>query len=205
MMGDLWDTIFGNGNGDAFPMDIPDPYEQAPATSEEKSFWDTVAQFKRKADEFWSTYKRLEELEPVAMSTAATRDSYNKVMYSGQNITGNIENAADRIQAAISWGAMSGIEPKQLGGLGIWPIAIIAAAIAAMSMWLTDAGVEVYKLENMKAMIGKGMSPTAARDVVQSGGGGGFGTAFGTELGKAAGFAAVVGLGVFYLMKKGRR
>ena len=201
MVGDLWDTIFGNDVNE-FPMDIPEPYEQVPETTEEKSFWDTVAEFKRKADEFWTSYKRLEELEPVAMSTPATRESYNRVMYSGQNITGNIENAADRIQAAISWGAMSGIQPKQLGGLGVWPIAIIAAAIAAVTMWLSDAGVEIYKLENMKAMIGEGMTPTAAKDLV--GTGGGFGESFGAELGKAAGFAAVIGLGVWYLMKKGR-
>lgn len=196
---DTWDSLF---NGDEIPVDIPQG--QPPNTQEEAGFWDSVNRFKRKADEFWSAYKRLESLEPIAMQSADTAASYNRVMGSGQSITENIEDTADRIREAVSWGAMSGIQvnPGQLGALGLLPVAIIAAAIAAMGIWLSDAYVEIRKLESIKTMIGEGTDPKTAGDIVR-GDGGGFGGAFGSELGKAAGFAAIVGIGIWYLMRKG--
>lgn len=204
-MGDLWD--FGITD-EPFPMDIPDPLEQQPATSEESSFWATVQKFKNKADEFWTAYKRLEELEPVAMQTPDTARSYDRVMSSGGAITSNIEGVADTIKSAAGWaGGFFGIEnvrrQTQLGALGLLPVAIIVAAISAMGIWLSDAYVEISKLEAIKELTAAGTPVGQAADIVRAGGGGGFATALGSELGKGIAFAAIAGVGIWFLMRKG--
>jgi len=107
-LGELWD--FGITD-EPFPMDIPDPLTQAPATNEEAGFWTMVQQFREKADEFWTAYKRLEELEPIAMQTPDTAASYNDVMRGGSAITSIIEGAADKIRGAIGWaGNLFGVD-----------------------------------------------------------------------------------------------
>lgn len=203
-IGDLWD--FGITD-DPFPMDIPDPLAQQPATSEESSWWNSVQKFKEKADEFWSAYKRLEALEPVAMQTPDTARSYNNVMSGGDTITSNIEGVADTIKAAAGWaGGFFGVEnirQAQLGSLGLLPVAIIVAAISAMGIWLTDAYVEISKLEAIKELTAGGTPVGQAAELVRAGGGGGFATALGSELGKGIAFAALAGVGIWFLMRKG--
>ena len=203
-IGDLWDVSITD---EPFPMDIPDPLIQAPASTEEKGFWDTVSEFKTKADEFWSAYKRLEELEPIAMQTPDTQRSYNRVMGGGQRITGTIEGAATTVKSAVGWaGSLFGMdnvrERVNLGALGIWPIAIVAAAIAAIAIWLSEAYVEINKLESMKEMIREGTAPSVAGEIVRSGGGDTFGTAFGSEIGKAVAIAGVAAIGIWFVMRR---
>jgi hypothetical protein len=195
--------------GEGFPMDL-DVTNVAPSTGEEASFLDKVKEFKRRADELFSVYKRLEAQRDVAYATPETRASYDRVMGRADNIIGKVQEYVPQIDEVFSFaGALFGMNRQQtLGQLGIAQFLVLGlgALITIMTVWISDAWTESKKLDAAKAYIDQGLSASEAAKLARGEVGGGFLTGvLGGGIGGGVALALVAGGAIFLLMQKGKR
>lgn len=193
--------------GEGFPMDLDT--DVVPSDAEEAGFLDKVKEFKRKADEMFSVYKRLEAQRDVAYSDPALRASYDNVMGRGDGIIGRVQEYVPQIDAVLSWaGGLFGLSSKQtLGALGIAQFLVlgIGALVTIMTVWITDAWTESKKLDAAKGYIDSGLSATEAAKLARGESGGFLTGVLGGGLGGGLALALIAGGAIFMLMQKGRR
>lgn len=161
-----------------YPMELDT--DVVPADQQEASFMDKVREFKRKADEMWNLFTRLRAKRDLAYSTPETRASYDRVMGRAERIIAKVEEYVPQAQAIIStvgsmFGAFGMDRREALGQLGIPMLAIfgIGALITTMTVWISDAYVELQKLEAVQRFIDQGMTPTEATEAARGKGDGG--------------------------------
>lgn len=132
-----------------------------------------VERLKAKAAEFMGLFGRMEQLEPVARADPSASIRWDNLMGVAVSIRDRISYLTGLIDNVFAWFSSNGSEPPQtvqgFGALGIlWvPVAVIAAAVAAIVAWSTDAYIEVEKLEAAQAFIAQGASPAEAWRLVR--------------------------------------
>ncbi len=125
----------------------------------QQKFDSAVVELKNKAAEFSRLYSALLQKESVAKTDPELYKSYQALMNRADWVKGSVE----KITGAIDWttGYISGVlsrEPTNLSGLGILPVlgvAAIAGAISILTIWISDAYVELRKLDNIEKMAAK--------------------------------------------------
>lgn len=193
--------------GEGFPMDLDT--DVVPSDAEEASFLDKVKEFKRKADDVFTVYKRLETQRDVAYSDPELRVSYDRVMGRADNIFGQVREYVPQIDSVLSWaGGLFGLNRQQtLGQLGIAQFLVlgIGALITIMTVWLTDAWTESKKLDAAAKYIDQGLSATEAAKLARGEVGGFLTGILGGGLGGGIALALVAGGAIFMLMRQGKR
>lgn len=143
---------------------------------------DLITDFKEKARQFWAVWNGLNnKRDVVARQSPEIKAKYNKLMNDGVGIrskiewvTAAIDKAANLYGDVKSWimdkFGFDGISDSQLAGMGILPlipVAIIAAAVAAISYWTNDAYQFNAKLNEIQRLENKGISPVQAAKMVE--------------------------------------
>lgn len=192
--------------GEGFPMDL-DVESVVASDADEQSLLDRVKEFKRKADEMFGVYKRLEAQRDVAYSTPEGRASYDRVMNRGDGIIGKVQDYVPQIDAVFSWaGGLFGLDRSQtLGALGAWGFLVmgIASLIGVMTVWISDAWTESKKLDAAAKYIDQGLSADEAARLARGESGGGIiGQVLGGGLGGGLALALVAGGAIFMLLKQ---
>lgn len=127
-----------------------------------------VDRLKEKAAEFMNVWGRLQALEPVAMTDSAAAVRHQSLMERGAAIRDRISYLTSMVDKVFDWFASNGSEPPDtvagLQGLGLlWvPAAVVAGAVALVVAWLSDAYVEVSKLETAERLIAQNVPPSEA-------------------------------------------
>lgn len=131
---------------------------------------DVTAEFSRRANEFMAVYQRLVERAEWAQGSAYAAE-YQDVRSAAETVRSNIEYVAGLIRTAMEY---AGIEsPQQLQGLGfvqLIPIALVAAAIAAVTETLARmyAFLETSQTDFKKWQIEHGITPKPEKGTVES-------------------------------------
>lgn len=134
-----------------------------------------VETLKEKAREFINVFSRLQTLEPVAFSDPAAAQKYRSLMDRGVAIRDRISYITGLIDHAFEWFNSNGSSPPEtvasLQGLGVLGVgvAVIAGAVAAVVVWLTDAYVQVRELETAESLIAQNVSPADAYRIAREG------------------------------------
>lgn len=132
-----------------------------------------VERLKEKAAEFMGVFGRMEQLEPVARTDSSAAIRWDNLMGAAVAIRDRIAYLTGLIDSVFNWFSSNGSEPPQtvqgLGQLGVlWlPVAVIAAAVAVIVSWISDAYIEVEQLEAVKELIDRGVTPAEAWRLVR--------------------------------------
>lgn len=209
--------IYGTGTGIA-TQTIPAPDVETRA--EDPTFWGEVDRFKRKADEAITLWQKLREKRLAANADARLRAEYDDVMGEAEQITGkvsDVEKAVAAIRSGVaekivswlpeSWGLNDYQERMRLGALGVAPVvvALVSAAVAWISTWLSKAYMLDRKLDAVERMIAEGTDPRTAGDIVATRGAPGPFDILAGKAGTGIALAAVAAVALFFLMPRGRR
>lgn len=112
---------------------------------------DAVADLKAKAAQFMQLFTRLKSIQSQTNLSESERARVDSIVRRGELVkstVGALVKGIDGIANVLPRNLLSGV--ARSGGLGIiplLPIAAIAAAIAVMAAWISDAIVELERLE----------------------------------------------------------
>lgn len=150
----------------------------------DRSFWDErVTAFKLKAKQFqaaldWLLNNR-ENVANIARDNSALSTEYGNLLNRGQKIKSVLRSVTAKIDTAVQWfkSTFSGYdasaymeESQQMGVLpavAFVAITAIAGAIALMGKYITDVYLFQKKLEEIKRLESKGLTPSQAANIVQ--------------------------------------
>jgi hypothetical protein len=171
--------IYGTGTGIASGIEGP---TVAPATSEERSFWDEVDRFKAKADEAGRLWQKLRGKRQAAASDPKLQAEYDQVMGQAESITAKVSDVERAVAAAKSgvyetvtgWFGLEGADMVKrearayLGDLGFPQLVIIAvaAAIAWIGSWMADAYIVDRKLTAVENLTAQGIPIDEAGKII---------------------------------------
>ena len=137
-------------------------------------WWNLVARFRQAAAQVDDVLSRLRSQEAAARTSAALSAEYDEVMARASSLRATIADYLGRIDAAVQWlkGAGAWIsEAFGLNGLGALPaligIGAIAAALAAVTKFLTDAWALSKRIEEQQRLEARGLSPQDAAAVIE--------------------------------------
>lgn len=150
-------------------------------TDSEKSY---IQQFKDKARRFWSLWTNLnQQRSTVSRQAPAVQAEYNDLLSRGSKIrstidyvTGAIDKAAAMYDSVKSWisetfGFGDIDEPieryEQMGLIPLIPIAVIVAALAAITKWTSDAYEFNARLNEIQRLEAQGIGPREAAAIVE--------------------------------------
>jgi hypothetical protein len=126
---------------------------------------ETVADLKEKAAEFMALFTRLKAIQSNPNLSPVERSRVDAIVRRGEVVKTTVATLAksiDGIANVLPRNLLSGVVKS--GGLGILPlipIAAIAAAIAVMTAWISDAVVELERLELAEKVRSDGGDPAA--------------------------------------------
>lgn len=137
-------------------------------------WWNLVAKFRQAAGQVDQVLARLREQEPAARGSAALSAEYDEIMGRASSLRATIADYLGRIDSAVQWlkGAGAWVsEAFGLNGLGAIPaligIGAVAAALAAVTKFLTDAWSLSKRIEEQQRLEARGLSPQEAAAVVE--------------------------------------
>lgn len=111
----------------------------------------SVNDLRNKANEFVTVFAKLKKIQANPNLSAAELTKVNAIIKRGETVkstVGTLTKSIDGIANILPRNLLSGVvKSGNLGILPLIPIAAITAAIAAMTVWLSDAYVEVERLE----------------------------------------------------------
>lgn len=158
-----------------------------------------VNELKAKATNFMSAFSNLSGLAHIAARDPVTKSQYDALMARGMAIKVKIENVTRAIDGM--YGAASSMfnGVSGLGVLPLVPIAIVAGAVATVSVWLIDARSMSEKLQAARAA---GASPAQITSIATGGGASKFMDTVtgGSNLFRNAGIFLVIGAGIYLLL-----
>lgn len=158
--------------------------------SEAQEWYKIVTNWPQYWDNFQRNYRGLlAQSNYITTKHPEMRGEYDKLVDSGSKMYQRML-AVDQTVNAIknTWGEFTGWLKGAVGlqGLGFIPVAIGAAAAASLiysvSLWIRDASQHARKLELMKDLEAKGMSPGQAANEASKFTGSGDGTLFGIDI-----------------------
>jgi len=165
---------------------------------EEVAWYNLVGQFRAKAQQFEQIYNKLMSDQSYALSNPALASDYRALLQIGRVTRAKIIATRNKIDSVIGW--LKGlVGMNELGFIPLIPIAIVAASLAAITKWVTDAYAMSARIDEAKRLEAKGVPPERAAKIagrrVASQGGGLVGSLLGIHPGwLIAGAIAVVAL-----------
>lgn len=137
-------------------------------------WWNLVARFRQAAAQVDQVLDRLRAQEGAARSDPALSSEFDSIMRRAAELRATIGDYLAKIDAAVQWlkGAGSWISDVfGFNGLGALPaligIGAIAAALAAVTKFLTDAWALSRRIEEQQRLEARGLSPQEAAAVVE--------------------------------------
>lgn len=187
---------------------IPEPPPDVPMTSDDRTFWGEVANFKRKATEAMALWNRLREKRAAAVTDPKLQAEYDAVMAEAEGITAKIAEIERVANSALntigekvsSWFGLGvyrqlAHQAGQLGFVQVAAIALVTAAIAWISSWIGKGYIVDRKLDAVEKLVAEGVSPTdAGKLIAEKGAPGLLGSMF-----AGTGTLALVGVGAVLL------
>lgn len=137
-----------------------------------------VDKLRLKGEEFSRVYDLIINSENIASTNDDLYSDYESIKFKGNAIKATIEKVTRLVDEAFN--ASSNIigqdntinmieRNSHMDGLGfipLIPIAVITAAIAAITYWVNDAMQYLGKVEQVKNLINRNVSPEKAYDIV---------------------------------------
>ncbi|NIT36963.1 MAG: hypothetical protein GTN49_10780 [candidate division Zixibacteria bacterium] len=151
----------------------------------------------------------------AATTNPAIKAEYDKVMSDADAMgskVSDVERAVATVREGITetiygWFGLEGIREAKnhLGELGIAQFAIIAvaAAIAWITTWITDALTVDRKLSAIENLVDDGVDPRTAGDIIEKNPPTATGEFFG-KFGLGLGIAGVAAVALYYMFEKKR-
>lgn len=165
------------GNG----ADSP-PEAVAAGESEETKWYDIVGRLRSSVDKFRTNFNALLAQRAFVSQHPTLQAEYNTLANRGSAINQKINEVQGVIDKVSGWFTsikttiFGGAAPSPttpigpLDGLGViqvLPIAVIAGAVALITKWLADVYVFAKKVEEIKRLESKGLSPQRAADMLE--------------------------------------
>jgi len=142
------------------------------AASAGESWSSSIEDLKAKAREFVTVFDKLKKMRSRAGLSSAEMSSIDSVLSRGElvrktvaSITGSIDSVSNMLPKNLLGGA---VRSGSLGILPLIPVAVIAAAISAITGWLSYAYVEIDKLELAEKVRQDGGDPASVLDADKS-------------------------------------
>lgn len=136
-------------------------------------WWDLVARFRQAAAQVDQVLDRLRSQEGAARRDAALSAEFDSIMGRAAELRATIADYLGKIDTAVQWlrGAGSWIaETFGFGNLSALPVLIgvaaIAAALAAVTKFLTDAWSLSKRIEEQQRLEATGLTPAQAAAVM---------------------------------------
>lgn len=129
----------------------------AEAAGASSSEIEKIALLKERADLFERAMRKLEEWEPYVVETEL-EDEWRALLERGYTLRARLEYVFGKVDEAFRWAkGFVGLEGArgQLGAFWLIPVAIIAAAIAAIGWWLADYRKFAKKFEEQQRIAGE--------------------------------------------------
>ncbi len=139
------------------------------------AWYDVVGQFQQQYAVFNSVYSNL-LAQDVSQMPQALQDEYNNLMSNGATLKSTVDGTMSDINSALTYlKSVLGI-----GFINLLPVAVIAAALAAITYWLNSAYRTTQKLSAFNAALQAGGTVDQA-------------TAAANNLSGASGFMSAIG------------
>jgi hypothetical protein len=139
-------------------------------------WWNLVARFRQAAAQVDQVLERLRAQEDAARSDPGLSSQYDAIMQRAAELRATIADYLGKIDAAVQWlkGAGAWIaDAFGFNGLGALPVLIgvaaIAAALAAVTKFLTDAWALSKRIDEQQRLEARGLTPQEAAAVVERG------------------------------------
>lgn len=149
-----------------FELESQAASEPAP---QDPAWWDAVARFKAAAAQMEQSYQRLLALRDYAASRPALSARYRALVSRASTIRSTVADIKAKLESAVDWFRSIGAAVG-LNGLGVLPIlgiAAIAAAIALITKWTTDAAVFFRAVNEQRRLEAAGVAPERAAEIVR--------------------------------------
>lgn len=128
----------------------------------------TINDFRRGARKFLNDVETLRAQEATISRYPQLADQYDELMERSETIYNTIVNLTSKVDKVAQWLGVDtdNIEDGDLRGLNavgfLIPIAVVAAAVAAMGKWASDVYIFNKRLDEIKRLESRGMSPEKA-------------------------------------------
>ncbi len=144
-------------------------------TSNEASYVENITrEFDVKLDQFRQAYDWLLQNESVTEGDPTLASSFTSLMNRAELLDVPIQRAQEAIATLQETIDKSVAMFQGLNGLGVLPLLVAGAIVGAVSIlgiWLSDAYVEINKIEERKALLEAGADPTVIARASREGGG----------------------------------
>lgn len=124
----------------------------------------TVIDFRAKAGQFLRDTEELKNKEGLVSKYPALHDDYNDLLDRSDIIYNTVKTLTGAVDKVAEWLGLDltpGSTPK-MGFLPLVPIAVIGASLAAIGKWTSDVYIFNRRLEEVKRLEAKGLSPERA-------------------------------------------
>lgn len=144
---------------------------QASAATQDPAWWNVVGQFRSAAAKMEETYARLASLADYVATRPAFAVQWNALMSRAATLRATVQEIRDKVASALNFLRSIG-SSIGLSGLGILPavigVAAVAAAIAMVTKWTTDAINFQRAVEEQQRLERAGVPPERAAEIVRS-------------------------------------
>lgn len=178
-------------------------------TPDDLAWYDVIGKFKRYVNDFMQQYNTLQNTHIDSVKYPELSKTQIELLKRGTGIKGQIQSITGAIDSAWGWlkdtFGFDGVRDmdRQMGSMGIpvlIPIAVVVAAITAITKWGLDYTKFYQKLQYAKKLQQDGYAPTQINEMVSTVGKGTSLFDFGT-LGPIA-FIGVAGVLGYMVLKK---
>lgn len=144
--------------------------QQTIATPEQEAAWyDVLGKFKQWAAQFEALVNKLESQKHIAAKNPELTQEYNNYIRLASEIEDKIRSIKEATTSVVDWftGTFGFDGAQSLGFVPLIPIAVMIAAVAAISKFVSDAYVFSKKLDKVAELEQKGMPTSQAVSTVQ--------------------------------------
>lgn len=146
--------------------------EKPPMTgtaADETKWYDVIGRLKTDVAKFWANYNALLRQKDFIDAHPEMKMEYAGLVRHGTYIKSEINRVNAIIEKVKGWWSYikAGVGFGELGAIQLLPIAVIAGASAIILKWLADVYVFAKKIEEIKRLEAKGLSPAKAAAIVE--------------------------------------
>lgn len=128
-------------------------------------FKQAVANFRNKANEFMLSINNMEQQRNFVATRPELKKEYDDLMDRTGIIKSTVSGITSAINKAAQWFGVDFDEPQNLGLVPLIPIAAIAASVAVMGKWVSDAYIFNQRIAEVKRLEAKGIPPERAAKI----------------------------------------